>query len=219
MICRMNTNRQKMNWLLDLLLFLGFLLAFFLDLTGLPLHQWAGVLGGALMLCHLLLHWNWVKAITSRFFGKTSGQARLYYLLDIAITGGSACILVSGLTISTWFNIPLANYLAWKDFHITSSLITLGIVVLKIAVHWRWIIRAARQPLFPAPLPARRSSPAVGMSRRDFLKLMGVVGAASVLASYSALSNRQAVQAGDLPGEASIPTASNAATKPNRQAV
>ena len=43
----MKTHRPKTNWLIDLALFVGFLVAFVLDLTGLPLHQLLGVLVGA----------------------------------------------------------------------------------------------------------------------------------------------------------------------------
>lgn len=204
----MNINRQKGNWLLDLLLFAGFLVSFFLDLTGLPLHQWIGAIGAALLSWHLILHWNWVKAITARFFGKTSGQARVYYLLDVTIVAGFLLILISGLVISTWLNFPLANYLGWKEFHVTVSLTTLAIVVLKIALHWRWIIRTAQQPLLPpSRLPPRPSPAAAGISRKDFLKLIGIVGAASMLAAYSALSNGQEAQASNLSASPSDETA------------
>lgn len=195
----MNINRQKGNWLLDFLLFAGFLVSFFLDLTGLPLHQWIGAIGGALLAWHLILHWNWVKAITSRFFGKTCGQARVYYLLDAALVAGFLLILLSGLVISTWLDFPLVNYLGWKEFHVTTSLTTLAIVVLKIILHWRWIMRTAQQPLLPPSHPPLKPRPvAAGMSRRDFLKLIGTVGAASFLAAYSALSNEQEAQASNL---------------------
>ncbi len=207
MICVMNTNRQKGNWLLDFLLFIGFLVSFFLDLTGLPLHQWIGVIGGALIAWHLILHWNWVKAITCRFFGKTCGQARVYYLLDVILTAGFLLILVSGLVISTWLNLPLTNYLDWKAFHVAASLTTLAVLVLKIVLHWRWILRTASQPLFlPSRPPLKPSPAAAGMSRRDFLKLVGIVGAASLLAAYSAVNDNRAAQAVSPTGTPPSPT-------------
>jgi len=204
----MKTNRQKSNWILDALLFTGFLVSFAMDWTGLSLHQWIGVIGGALAIYHLVTHWEWVAAVTTRFFGKTSGQARTYYLLDASIMLGFYLILVTGLAMSTWLNLDLTNYGTWVDVHVTTSIVTLILVVLKIGLHWRWIVRVARQSIFrpavpqPAPAltlkpaPVSAAAPATGaMTRRDFLKLMGVVGAASLAAFSFTLNDNQDAQA------------------------
>src|SRR5512136_2030970 len=71
--------KQKTRWRVDAVLFTGFIATFFLDLTGVELHQWIGVFGGALAVYHLLSHWDWASAVTQRFFGGTSGKARQYY--------------------------------------------------------------------------------------------------------------------------------------------
>jgi len=47
---------QNSKWLVDITLFTGFVLAFFLDLTGLELHQWVGVAAGGLATYHLITH-------------------------------------------------------------------------------------------------------------------------------------------------------------------
>lgn len=192
----MKINRQQSNWILDALLFAGFIISFAMDWTGLSLHQWIGVFGGLLATYHLFLHWDWVISVTVRFFGKTSAQARIYYLLDAAIMIGFYLIGLTGIIISTWLNLTLTNYAAWVDFHVTTSILTLILIVLKIGLHWRWIVRVARQPMFtPVPQPtlvvrtatalkpAPSSAAASGaMTRRDFLKLMGTVGIASLAA-------------------------------------
>ncbi|KAF0109024.1 MAG: hypothetical protein FD146_68 [Anaerolineaceae bacterium] len=213
----MKTNRQKSNWILDVLLFTGFFVSFILQLTGLSLHQWIGVFGGLLAVYHLVLHWDWVTAVTMRFFGKTSGQARTYYLLDVSIMLGFYLILVTGLVISTWLDLPLTNYVSVKDFHVTISLVTLGLVALKIGLHGRWIVRVARQfgfrPAAAAPevklLPLTKPVPAVvsnAMSRRDFLKLMGIVGAASLAAFAFTLDDSQNAQASAAAADTAVPT-------------
>jgi len=46
----MMKTKQKTYWWIDILLFTGFLLAFFLSFTGIELHQWIGVFGGLLAL-------------------------------------------------------------------------------------------------------------------------------------------------------------------------
>jgi hypothetical protein len=200
----MKTNRQKSNWILDVLLFTGFLVSFALDWTGLSVHQWLGVFGGLFAFSHIVLHWDWFVAVTMRFFGKTSGQARNYYLLDIAILLGIYLIILTGLVISSWLDLPLTNYAGILDLHITISIVTLAAIVLKIDLHGHWITRVARQPLFVPPVPAARPIPAMrpvpvanpnAMSRRDFLKLMGVVGIAAVIAASFTLDKEGTVQA------------------------
>jgi len=187
---------SKRNWLVDTILFVGFLLAFFLDLTGLSWHQWLGVGVGLFALYHLLIHWKWVLAVSKRFFGGTSGQqSRLYYLIDWSLLLDFGVIGVTGLMISTWFNINLVNYLFWKNLHIYSSIVALVIILIKIATHWRWIIKTAskyfgiwRQPARAPALVHLHSSTAPGtMHRREFLQLMGVASLASLISASNLL--------------------------------
>ncbi|MBN1887299.1 MAG: twin-arginine translocation signal domain-containing protein [Thermoflexales bacterium] len=206
----MKTNKQKTNWVIDAVLTIAFWLAFFLDLTGLALHQWLGIAVGALATYHLLVHWDWVKAVTRRLWEPTSGRGAserrasergtLFYLIDTALILGLGLIITSGLVISTWLSLPLGNYAAWKDVHVLASVISLLVLVLKLALHGRWIAGVARRYIFTPP--AGRSIPAVqpaaasgDLDRRDFLKWMGVIGAGGVLAVGSALQDSVAILA------------------------
>lgn len=203
----MKTNLQRSNWVLDTLLFIGFLVSFILDLTGLSIHQWIGVFGGLLIIYHLVRHWDWVIAVANRFFNRTSTQARIYYLVDILILIGFYLIIVTGLLISTWLNLPLNNYVDVMHFHITISITTLGLIVLKIGLHHRWIMRVARQtfsywaPKSAPTISLRPPTAAVpkpganAMTRRDFIKLMGIVSAASLVAVTSTLNGNKDVLA------------------------
>lgn len=182
----MKNNRSATNWLIDAVLFGSFIVLFFLELTGLALHQWLGIACGALVLYHLVRHWKWVKAVSQRLLGGTTWQARLYYLVDVFLLMGFGIILVSGLMISTWLDMPLGNAAAtWANLHVVTSQATLLLIVLKIALHWRWIAKTARQ-ISPRPkIPAAIKSTEI--HRRDFIKLMGMVGMAAALALlYSA---------------------------------
>ena len=148
----MKTNKQKHQWLIDAALFGGFLLSFWLELTGVALHQWLGVAIGVVAGYHLVTHWTWVKSVTDRFFRQTSRQARLYYVIDATVLIGLATISVTGLLISTWFDLALANFSAWKTIHVIASIGTLAAVVAKLGLHWRWIVATARR----APQPVQR---------------------------------------------------------------
>ena len=191
----MMQNKQKTNWLIAAVLFGGFLLAQWLDLTGLAVHQWLGLAVGALASYHLIAHWRWVKAVTERFFGRTSRQACTFYAVNAGLAVGFAAILVTGLVISTWLDLTLASYAAWRTIHVVASVTTLALVVAKIGLHWRWIIDMARRRIFPTPVPtgqagaARPMPVAAQVGRRDFVRLMAGVGAMAVLAGANALGS------------------------------
>ena len=73
-------------------------------------HQWLGVAVGLFTGYHLWKHWSWVKAVTTRLFGRTSGQSRVFYTVDAGLAVGLTAISVTGLVISTWLDLPLGSY-------------------------------------------------------------------------------------------------------------
>mgnify|MGYP001129233380 FL=1 len=183
----MNTKHAS-NWLIDAALFIGLIAAFFLDLTGIELHQWIGVGIGAIALYHLLAHWQWISAVTNRFFGKTSPRSHGYYPLDLAILAGFFCITFTGLIISSWLNLSLSNAESWLTIHILASIGTLILVTLKIVLHWRWIASVTRKVFRPLPAPVANPAPARPassgsgqLSRAEFLKVLCFASAASLL--------------------------------------
>ncbi len=181
-------NRAKNRWIIDIVMYAGFTLMFFLDLTGVIVHQWLGLAVGVIALYHLLEHWDWVDAVSKRFVGKTSWQARLYFLVDTGILLGFLGILVSGLGISTWFSVLVEGQVGWINFHVVVSAVTLLLIVVKVIAHRRWIVKTtssllSKTPAALKPQPAAQPVKEPGsMDRRDFLKLAGVVGAAAAVA-------------------------------------
>jgi hypothetical protein len=191
----MNTKHTH-NWLIDATLFTGLIAAFFLDLTGLELHQWLGVGIGAIALYHLLDHWQWITAVTSRFFGKTSNRSRGYYLVNLSILAGFLIITFTGLIISSWLDLSLSNPESWLTIHILASIGTLILVTLKIVLHWRWIAVVTRKVFNPPPAPVPNPAPARPapsgsgqLSRAEFLKVLGVASLASLVALTQAVNS------------------------------
>jgi hypothetical protein len=199
-------------------LFVCFLVCFFMNLTGVTLHQLIGIAVGGVVVYHLVSHWSWVRTVTSRFMGKTSRQARIYYLVDALLMTGFVVMIGTGLVISTWFDLTSIDFDAWRTVHIAASITSLLLVNLKIALHARWIISAGKK-MIHAPgkksgwsNPGTTSVPASG-DRRAFLKLMGLVGAASVYAFGSSVNllfpitkAEAADQPVNLPGESPAST-------------
>ena len=201
----MDNHKFNSRWLIDTGLFAVFIILFWLDLTGIALHQWLGIALGGLAAYHLLTHWKWVQAVTERFLKHTSLQARLYYVMDAGLAAGFFVILATGLIISTWLSLSLGSYAAWKNLHVVSSIATLLLLVTKIGSHWRWIVQTARRRLVALKDPAPRAQPTLPLQglaagRRDFLKLMGIVGAASFLALGSALDGLEPASSNSLDG-------------------
>ncbi len=192
----MNSN-QTSKWMVDATLFTVFILAFLLDLTGVELHQWIGIAAGTLAVYHTLAHWIWINAVSRRFFANTSLRTRLYYLLDGAILAGFLAIIVTGLAISSWLDLALSNASAWLEVHILASISTLILTAIKIGLHWRWVAMTARKAsLGPAaaqckPALAVSTASVSPVSRREFLRVMGVVGLASVVALGQAVKGLQ----------------------------
>lgn len=193
----MKTNQQKNKWIIDACLLVGFLLSFYLELTGVIVHQWLGVVVSLLVFIHLLMHWDWLKAVTSRFFRGTTTRNRLYYIIDFLIVLGIVVILETGLMISTWFNLALFNYSAWAVIHVYSSITVVALVVLKIGLHWRWVAAATGkvlsllkpQVLVPALVKIEQPEDRDAIDRRQFLATMGLVGLGSLLAVSNIFSD------------------------------
>jgi hypothetical protein len=84
-------DRPMINYVVDVLLGMTFLIAFItgvLKYPGVPgylggmnmvlpyvtlttLHDWSGILMGALVAIHLALHWRWIVAMTRRMLGRS----------------------------------------------------------------------------------------------------------------------------------------------------
>jgi hypothetical protein len=200
----MMKTKQKTYWWIDILLFTGFLLAFFLSFTGIELHQWIGVFGGLLALYHLLIHGDWVDTVSKRLFTNVSGNVLLKYIIDGLLLTGFVLIILTGLVISTWLGVSLNNYTSWLTVHIIASITTLLALMVKLALHWRWIFKTTRTIVMPStptlprspqlqPVPVEQLS----MDRRNFLKVFGVAGGASLIAMLSATRSLAALQDGE----------------------
>ena len=185
------------KWWVDTLIFGGFLLTFFLDLTGVLLHQWLGLAICVLAVYHLLIHWSWVKAVVKGLFGGTSSQAKGYFILDLLLAIGFLTMLITGLVISTWFDLYLPNFFVWKNVHVMASIGSISVLLIKIGLHWKWIVNAARkvisQPAVERSTPVLQamSSAEKTLDRREFLKVMApitLVTAVAVTTAVKAIS-------------------------------
>jgi len=195
----MKNRTHKTNGLIDAVVFGGFVLACFLNLTGQEVHQWLGMAVGCLALYHLWRHQAWVAAAVRRWFRGLAGRARLYSLLDLGLFAGLGGTIITGVVISSWLNLQLGDYAAWRDWHVGMTLATLGLLVAKLGLHWRWIAQALRAPArspalagLPSPAVAAAAAPVGAVGRRDFLKVMGAVSVAALVAGAQIVASQAA---------------------------
>ena len=134
----------KTNLWVDSAIFAGFLVAFEPALTGIGIHEWLSLALAAVILVHLVLHWEWVVKVTVQFFRKLFHSSRLNYLVDgillIAMTG----LMLSGILIShsivPVLGIQLSALPAWRFLHSALADIALVLVGLHFALHWKWVV-------------------------------------------------------------------------------
>jgi hypothetical protein len=194
----MHPDKQVKDWIVDAALFAGFLAAMWMDLTGLAVHQWLGLLMGAACAYHLRVHRQWVSTVTRRILKYRNNQVRRLWLLDLGVLVGMGVTLLTGLVISTWLALPLSGYALWRNAHVIASIATLVVVVAKIGAHWRWIMTVAQKKVVgvrPALPKGGSQTGGAGISRREFLGLMAAAGGLALLAGAKPLLSTMTAQA------------------------
>jgi hypothetical protein len=144
-------NRNSLNLLVDLSVFVGFLAATAPLFTGLAIHEWLSLAVAVVIIVHLLLHWNWIVGITKRLFGRVSHASRVNYLLNTLLFIAFTIVTFTGVMISEevlpLFGLRLAHDGAWRQLHGLASNASVILIGLHVALHWNWIVNVARRLL------------------------------------------------------------------------
>jgi hypothetical protein len=138
---------------LDVVLAIGFVLAYSFGFTGAWLHEWIGIGLGAALIVHLTLHWEWV-AHTAKRFATVSGRRRILAIVNLALLISMTLCVMSGIYISA-VALPAvgvhslggssASFVFWKRLHKLLAKVTLGLVPVHIAMDWPWIVGHVRR--------------------------------------------------------------------------
>lgn len=159
-------NRNLINYALDLLIFVAFLVAMAPRFSGIAVHEWLSIAFTAAIVTHLLLHWSWIMQITRRLFGKVAWTARLNYLVNTALFIAMTVVIFTGLVISE-AALPLVGIGTvrggvWERMHHASADLTLWLLGLHVALHWRWVVNTTTRVL-----PRWRTAERAAAARRD----------------------------------------------------
>ena len=122
--------------------------------TGIGIHEWLGLGLFVVFLIHVVMHIDWVGA-TLR--GKKNTEAanenqslarKGNLILDVLVLIVFAVVTVSGMGISgtvlPTFGLYVDGYYFWNPLHSISAKILLALLLLHIALHWKWIIAAVK---------------------------------------------------------------------------
>lgn len=136
---------SPLHWMLltDLLMSLIFLLLFSLLLSGLKIHELAGIVFFALMVLHLLFSWTRIRQSAGKIRQQKDWRKRINTLLNAALFILVVVEVSSGLVISQVLvpalGIKTINSWSWRLLHSDCSRIILVIISVHIAVNWRRI--------------------------------------------------------------------------------
>ena len=146
---RKQGNQNIVNLVVDLTIFLIFLVVEAPKFSGVPVHEWLGIAIGAGVITHVLLHWSWIIEISKRFFGKAQIIARVNYVLNLLLFITITTIIFTGLMISKTvmplLGIPVAQNGMWHGLHTTASNLFILLVALHVALHWQWFVNVLRR--------------------------------------------------------------------------
>ena len=145
-------NRTKTKLVLDVLIFIAFLIAMEPRSSGIPIHEWLATSILIVLVVHLLLSWDWIVQTTRRFLGALNPQTRLNYILNWSLFIDVMLLMLSGLVISEsvmpTLGIGLPRNFAWRGLHEFSANLFIVLLGLHTALHWSWVVDTFKRYVF-----------------------------------------------------------------------
>ena len=136
----------KRNLAVDAVVLSAYLVAANPGFTGVGTHEWIGMGLFAVFLVHAALHFDWVVK-TVRGLRDASWGIRGNLALDALALVVFAIVVVSGLGISgdllQTFGLYADGYYFWNPLHSMSAKALFAILLVHVAVHWKWVRAAA----------------------------------------------------------------------------
>jgi cytochrome b561 len=140
--------------LVDVVLAVSFLALMSVNLTGLLLHEWWGLVLMLLVIVHLLAQWDWTIASSRNFVARLTARIRLTYVLNWALFVAAVLVFVSGILISEnalpALGLPTARTGGalvgfWHQLHTLSADAVLVLAAVHLGLNWRWVVNAVKQ--------------------------------------------------------------------------
>jgi hypothetical protein len=160
------------NVLLDGVFLIVFLIIYEEHATGITIHEWGALALAIVAVVHILLHWSWIVAFGKRFFQNIRGDIRFNYVLNALLFLAFTAVTFSGLMMSEAvlpaIGIRLGENGFWHWLHSLTADISLGLVALHIALHWKWIFSTVKRLVKGSSAPkVAAQKPAMSASAMD----------------------------------------------------
>ena len=91
---------NRKNLVVDILIFVAFLIAMSPNLSGIDIHEWLSLALLGTVMVHVLLHWDWIISVGKTFFKKLWHTSRLKFVVDILVFVAFITVSLSGILIS-----------------------------------------------------------------------------------------------------------------------
>lgn len=155
---------SKINLPLDIIIFAAFLAVANPALTGMTIHEWLALAFAAAVVTHLLFHWDWLVKVTKQIFQKLFHQSLLNYIINALFFVAMTAAMLSGLLISKsilgTLGIQLNVSHQWQVIHNLASDISLILLGIHFALHFKWLVFNLKRYLILPVLRRFRHTPA-----------------------------------------------------------
>ena len=141
--------RNAWNVVIDLVIFGAFVVATAPRFTGIALHEWLSLAFAAVIVIHIVIHWQWITTVGMGFVRKLGASGRFSFVLNVLLFIAVTLLTYSGIAISRdampSLGIDIHGTMAWRGLHHAFSNICVVIIGLHVALHWRWIVNLFRR--------------------------------------------------------------------------
>lgn len=130
----------KTNLIIDIIAVLVYVIAANPLITGLAVHEWVSLGLILVLVVHTATHVDWIATAIKKHASMPQ-KGRL--ILDVASLIVFMVVTVSGIMVSRYL-LPLIGFVApgyfiWEPLHAISAKLLLALLLVHIAVNWRWI--------------------------------------------------------------------------------
>lgn len=137
--------KTRKSLIVDLVALAVYLVSANPALTGVPAHEWVGIGVFVVFFVHMVQHVDWVSETVRSMFNHPSAGRIGYFVLDVLILVSFVTCTVSGVLISgtvlRTFGLFADGYFFWDPLHAASAKVLLALLIVHLALHWRWIVR------------------------------------------------------------------------------
>lgn len=127
---------------LIIIMTIGFILMFHLNITGISFHEIGGLVVLTLFLFHMGTYLRWVISITTRLFQKRLRmRTRINYIVDMLLLACVFFIGTSGVLMSRVLFPSISSFsMVYRNMHRVSAFVILILSGVHLALHMKLII-------------------------------------------------------------------------------